>query len=58
MADVLPDGSAGSASREDGERTRDCSPGHAGKEGPHLEMTGASRGFSRRGERVLAMESW
>ena len=30
-----------------GERTRDCSPGHAGKEGPHLEMTGASRGFSR-----------
>ena len=30
-----------------GERTRNCSPGHAGKEGPHLEMTGASRGFSR-----------
>ena len=30
-----------------GERTRDCSPGHAGKEGPRLEMTGASRGFSR-----------
>ena len=30
-----------------GERTRDCSPGHAGKEGPNLEMTGASRGFSR-----------
>ena len=30
-----------------GERTRDCSPGHAGKEGPHLEMTGASRVFSR-----------
>ena len=26
---------------------RDCSPGHAGKEGPHLEMTGVSRGFSR-----------
>ena len=25
---------------EFGERTRDCSPGHAGKEGPHLEMTG------------------
>ena len=23
-----------------GERTRDCSPGHAGREGPHLEMTG------------------
>ena len=30
-----------------GERTRDCSPGHAGKEGPHFAMTGASRGFSR-----------
>ena len=29
------------------ERTRDCSLGHAGKEGPHLEMTVASRGFSR-----------
>ena len=28
-----------------GERTRDCSPGHAGKEGPHLEMMGSSRGF-------------
>ena len=28
------------------ERTRDCSLGHAGKEGPHLAMTGASRGFS------------
>ena len=24
-----------------GERTRDCSPGHAGKEGPHLAMTGS-----------------
>ena len=32
---------------EFGERIRDCSPGHAGKEGPHLEMTVASRGFSR-----------
>ena len=29
------------------ERTRDCSLGHAEKEGPHLAMTGASRGFSR-----------
>ena len=25
---------------EFGERTRDCSLGHAGKEGPHLTMTG------------------
>ena len=25
---------------EFGERTRDCSPGHAGKEGPHIAMTG------------------
>ena len=32
---------------EFGERTRDCSLGHAGKEGPHLAMTGASRGFSQ-----------
>ena len=32
---------------EFGERTRDWTPGHAGKEGPHLEMTVASRGFSR-----------
>ena len=32
---------------EFGERTRDCSPGHAGKEGPHLAMKGASRVFSR-----------
>ena len=32
---------------EIGERTRDCSPGHAGKEGPHIAMTGASRAFSR-----------
>ena len=31
---------------EFGESTRDCSPGHAGKEGPHLVMSGESRGFS------------
>ena len=30
-----------------GERTRNCSPGQAGKEGPHLSLTGASCGFSR-----------
>ena len=30
-----------------GEKTRDCSPGQAGKEGPHLTMTGASHGFPR-----------
>ena len=30
-----------------GERTRDCSPGHAGKEGPQLVRTGASQGFRR-----------
>ena len=30
------------------ERPRDCSPGHAGKEGLHLAMTEASRGFSDR----------
>ena len=30
-----------------GERTQDCSPGHAGKEDPHLAMTGASCWFSR-----------
>ena len=33
-----------------GERTRDCSPGHAGKEGPHLARTGASQGFPRTAE--------
>ena len=27
------------------ERTQDCSPGHAGKEDPHLAMTGASCWF-------------
>ena len=32
------------------ERTRDCSPSHAGKEGPHLAMTGGSCGFSRAGK--------
>ena len=32
---------------EFGERTQDCSPGHAGKEDPHLAMTGASCWFSR-----------
>ena len=30
-----------------GERTRNCSPGQAGKEVPNLAMTVASRGFSR-----------
>ena len=30
-----------------GERTRDCSPGHAGKEGPQLARTGVSLGFPR-----------
>ena len=30
---------------EFGERTRDCSLGHAGKEGPHLAMTGRLVGF-------------
>ena len=30
-----------------GERTWDCSPGHAGKDGPHLAMTKGSCGFSR-----------
>ena len=30
-----------------GEKFRDCSLGHAVKDGPHLEMTGASLGFSR-----------
>ena len=29
------------------ERPRDCSPGHAGKEGPQLARTGASQGFPR-----------
>ena len=31
----------------DRERTRDCSPGHAGKEGPQLARTGASPAFPR-----------
>ena len=30
-----------------GERSRDCSKGHAGKEGPQLARTGASQGFPR-----------
>ena len=30
-----------------GDRTRDCSAGHAGKEGPQLARTGASQGFPR-----------
>ena len=29
------------------QRARDCSPGHAGKEGPQLARTGASQGFPR-----------
>ena len=29
------------------EKTRDGSSGHAGKESPHLAITGSSRGFSR-----------
>ena len=32
---------------EFGERIRDCSLGHAGKEGPHIAMTGPSCAFSR-----------
>ena len=35
-----------------GERSRDWSLGHAGDEGPHLSMTGESRGFSSGGHRV------
>ena len=31
---------------EFGERTRDCSPGHARKEGRHVAKMGVSRGFS------------
>ena len=31
---------------EFGEGTRDCSPGHARKEGRHVAKMGASRGFS------------
>ena len=29
-----------------GERTRDCAPGHTGKEGPYLTMTGVLGGFT------------
>ena len=32
---------------EFGKRIRDSSPGHAGKEGPHLAMTGAYGEFSQ-----------
>ena len=32
---------------EFGETTRDCPPGHAVNDGPHLTIKGASRGFSR-----------
>ena len=35
-----------------GERTRDCSPGHTGREGPQLAMTGASQGFNGNSERL------
>ena len=31
---------------EFGERTRDCTPGHTGKEGPHLTMMGDLGGFT------------
>ena len=41
-----------------GERTRDCSPGHAGKEGPHLVMTGVSGGISGAASRVATRISW
>ena len=37
----------GSSLVEFGESTRECSPGHAGKEGPQLARTGASQGFPR-----------
>ena len=38
---------------EFGERTRDCSLGHSGNEGPHLSMTWESRVFSRAAAPVL-----
>ena len=31
---------------EFGERTRDCAPGHTGKEGPYLTMMGVLGGFT------------
>ena len=41
------------------ERTRDCSLGPAGKEGPPLEMTGESCGFFQAvGRRVLFPSSY
>ena len=39
-----------------GERTRDCSPGQAGKEGPHLTKTGGSRWFYRAAAPVLVSQ--
>ena len=42
---------------EFGERTRDCTPGHAGKEGPHLTMTGGgSQWFYRAAAPVLVSQ--
>ena len=41
---------------EFGERTRDCTPGHAGKEGPHLTKTGGSRWFYRAAAPVLVSQ--
>ena len=43
---------------EFGERTRDCTPGHAGKEGPHLTVTGGggSRWFYRAVAPVLVSQ--
>ena len=40
-----------------GERTWDCSPGHAGKDGPHLAMTEGSCGFSRPATRETWVQS-
>ena len=39
---------------EFGKRIRDSSPGHAGKEGPHLAMTGAYGEFSQAAASVWA----
>ena len=41
---------------EFGERTRDCSPGHAGKEDPHLTKTGGSRWLYRAAAPVLVSQ--
>ena len=43
---------------EFGEKTRDCSPGHAGNEGPHHEMTRATRGFPRAGAPVWGFQRY